>query len=226
MADGIGPSPEMYLKTLYELSTGDGPVSIAAVAARMSVSPVSASEMIHRLEERRLVRHRRYHGVTLTRSGSDHARALIRRHRLWECFLHEQLGLPWQAVHDLACELEHAAPDAVTEALDRRMGSPATCPHGNLIPPAEAHGRPAALHGKPLTALSDGDTGTFVSVHPETAQDLEYLARHGFLPGTEFLLERIEVTDRLRVMRHAGGTIVIGPSLAENLRVRGPAAEG
>lgn len=223
MTDTIGPSPEMYLKTLHELSVSDRPVSISAVADRMGVSPVSASEMIHRLEERRLVRHRRYHGVTLTRSGREHAKSLIRRHRLWECFLHEELGLPWQAVHDLACELEHAAPDEVTEALNRRLQSPAKCPHGNPIPSGAAPERPTESPGTPLADLSQGDLGAFLSIHPETSEDLEYLARHGFLPGTEFRLERIEVADQLRVLRHAGGTIVIGPSLTARLRVRGTA---
>jgi DtxR family Mn-dependent transcriptional regulator len=101
----IGPSPEMYLKSLFELSAADEPVSVAAVAGRLGVTPVSASEMIHRLERGHLVVHRRYRGVHLTTGGRSHAVALIRRHRLWECFLHGELGLPWETVHELACDL-------------------------------------------------------------------------------------------------------------------------
>ncbi|HMK08861.1 MAG TPA: metal-dependent transcriptional regulator, partial [Anaerolineales bacterium] len=156
----------MYLKSLFELSDGDRPASIAAVADRLGVTPVSASEMVHRLERRRLVVHRRYRGVHLTGEGRRLALALIRRHRLWECFLHTELGLPWEAVHEAACELEHAAPDTVTEALAQRLGNPARCPHGNPIPDREH--RIVADASRPLATLQAGQAGHLVSVSPET----------------------------------------------------------
>ena len=42
---------EMYLKSIAELSDDDDPVVIARVAERLGVSPVSANEMMKRLEE-------------------------------------------------------------------------------------------------------------------------------------------------------------------------------
>jgi DtxR family Mn-dependent transcriptional regulator len=208
----------MYLKSLFELSPVDEVVSIAAVAGRLGVTPVSASEMIHRLERGRLVVHRRYQGVRLTASGRDHAVGLIRRHRLWECFLHSELGLPWEAVHDLACELEHAATDEVTEALAARMDHPDRCPHGNPIPDRQRHLLSDAT--SPLSELEEGEKGVLVSVHPETTATLAYLAAHDFLPGRPFTAERIEPTDRLYLLRHEGGTITVGPELAGRLNVR------
>ena len=214
----IGPSPEMYLKSLFELSPVDEPVSIAAVAGRLGVTPVSASEMVHRLERGHLVVHRRYRGVRLTTGGRRHAVGLIRRHRLWECFLHFELGLAWEAVHDLACELEHAATDEVTEALASRMQHPVRCPHGNPIPDRQQ--RLQAETTLPLTDLELGDEGVLVSVHPETAGTLAYLAAHDFRPGRGFLVERIEPTDLLYLLRHQAGTITVGPELASRLNVR------
>jgi DtxR family Mn-dependent transcriptional regulator len=213
----IGPSPEMYLKSLYELSPDNEPVSIADVALRLGVTPVSASEMIHRLERGRLVVHRRYRGVRLTGGGREHALGLIRRHRLWECFLHHELGLPWEAVHDLACELEHAATDEVTEALAGRLGHPPRCPHGNPIPDRQ-HLVPRDP-ASPLTALREGQEAVLVSVYPETTATLAYLAAHRFPPGQVFTVERIEPTDRLYMLRFEGGSITIGPELAGRLNV-------
>jgi DtxR family Mn-dependent transcriptional regulator len=207
----------MYLKSLYELSPDNEPVSIADVASRLGVTPVSASEMIHRLERGRLVVHHRYRGVRLTSGGRQHALGLIRRHRLWECFLHHELGLPWEAVHDLACELEHAATDEVTEALATRLGNPPRCPHGNAIPDRER--LVAREPASPLTALREGEDGVLVSVHPETTATLAYLAAHRFPPGQEFTVERIEPTDRLYLLRFEGGTITVGPELAGRLNV-------
>lgn len=213
----IGPSPEMYLKSLFELSAADDPVSIAAVADRLGVTPVSASEMIHRLERDRLVVHRRYRGVHLTSGGRGHAIGLIRRHRLWECFLHTELGLPWESVHGLACELEHAATDEVTEALAARMGDPVRCPHGNPIPDRQRNVAQQVV--SPLTSLQEGDVGVLMAVHPETDANLSYLAAHGFRTGAPFSVERIEPTDRLYLLRHEAGTIAVGPELAERLSV-------
>lgn len=218
MTAAIGPSPEMYLKTLSELATDEEPVSISAVASRLGVSPVSASEMIHRLEARRMVRHRRYRGVSLTRSGRDHALALIRRHRLWECFLHHDLGLPWQAVHDLACELEHAAPDEVTDAIDRRMGRPAACPHGNAIPGRPGR-KPAA--SRPLSEFAPGESGRLAAIHPETTEALAYLAESGLTPGVDLRVERIESVDGIRMVRAGSAVVAIGPELALRMRVEG-----
>ena len=216
----IGPSPEMYLKSLFELSPADEPVSIAAVASRLGVTPVSASEMVHRLERGRLVVHRRYRGVRLTTGGRQHAIGVIRRHRLWECFLHNELGLPWEAVHDLACELEHAAGDEVTEALAQRLGHPLRCPHGNLIPDRQRHLAPDTTSA--LDSLAEGDQAVLVSVHPETNATLAYLAAHDFHPGRTFTVERIERTDSLYLLRCEARTITVGPELAGRLNVRRP----
>jgi DtxR family Mn-dependent transcriptional regulator len=213
----------MYLKSLYELSRANEPVSIAEVAVRMGVTPVSASEMIHRLERGRLVIHRRYHGVRLTGGGREHAVRLIRRHRLWECFLHDELGLPWEAVHDQACELEHATSDEVTEALAVRLGHPPRCPHGNPIPDPQRNVTTDAA--SPLAALDEGESGVLVSIHPETTATLAYLAAHDFPPGRQFTVHRIEPTDRLYLLRHEGGTIAVGPELAGRLHVQRVATE-
>ena len=174
MATSIGPSPEMYLKSLWELSSDGEPVGVASVAARLGISPVSASEMIHRLEERRLVQYQRYRGVRLTLLGLEHARSLIRRHRLWERFLTDELGLPWESVHDLACELEHAAGAEVTEALADRLGQLSTCPHGNPIPTAS--GEISLLPAASLAELETQRSATVERISPESGVLLSYLA--------------------------------------------------
>jgi DtxR family Mn-dependent transcriptional regulator len=213
----IGPSPEMYLKTMDELDAGARPVSIASVAERMGVTTVSANEMVHRLEQQKLVHHRRYRGVSLTASGRRYARALIRRHRLWEWFLYHELGLAWESVHDLACELEHAAPDAVTEALDRRMGHPVRCPHGNPIPALD--GSEAPLSETRLADLGEDERGVVVAVHPESTEILSYLAGQGLLPGNEFHISRVEPTDGIRLLEVGEHIVPVGPELAGRVRV-------
>jgi DtxR family Mn-dependent transcriptional regulator len=129
-------SEEMYLKTIAEITHPGKLIPVTSIAERLSISTVSASEMVHRLQDRGLVEHTPYKGVKLTEDGSERAEGILRRHRLWECFLTEHLGLPRAHVHDLACRLEHVSTDMLTDALDEYLELPAFCPHGNAIPTA------------------------------------------------------------------------------------------
>src|SRR3989304_562568 len=130
----LSESTEMYLKSMVELS-GREMVAIGRLAERLSVTSVSANEMMRRLSEQGLVKHTPYKGVALTKKGREAACNVLRRQRLWECFLYDHLKIEWTQLYELACSLEHATAPKVTEALavlgdpgpecgpDRRPGS-------------------------------------------------------------------------------------------------------
>jgi DtxR family Mn-dependent transcriptional regulator len=187
--DSFNESAEMYLKTVSELAVGEGPVPISALAGRLGVSPVSATEMVHRLQDHGLVDHRPYKGILLTETGYRQASGIIRSHRLWECFLSDQLGMPWDEVHALACRLEHASDPKVVDALDEFLQHPPTCPHGNPIPRADGStDEPADL---PLAAMQPGETAIITRIHPETDELLSYLSELGLVTGTQVTLTGI-----------------------------------
>lgn len=187
--DSFNESAEMYLKTVSELSVQDGLVPISALAERLGVSAVSATEMVHRLQDNGLLNHRPYKGILLTGDGRRQATEVIRSHRLWECFLADHLGLPWDQVHGLACRLEHATDTRVIAALDLFLGHPATCPHGNPIP-ANDDLMPE-MSDQPLTRLQPGSSAVITRVHPETDELLSYLAELGLVTGTGITLKEI-----------------------------------
>lgn len=182
-------SAEMYLKTVSELADNCAPVPISAVAERLGVSPVSATEMVHRLQENGLLSHFPYRGVTLTEAGWRQAAGVVRSHRLWETFLVEHLGLSWSAAHEYACRLEHAAAPEVIDALDAYLGRPVVCPHGNPIPDADGHVR--YPDGCPLTEIDAGATVVIAGIHPESDELLSYLAELDLRPGRRIELREI-----------------------------------
>ena len=179
--ESFNESIEMYLKSVSELATGDDLVAISALAAHLGVSTVSATEMVHRLRERELLDHVPYKGVALTEAGHQRACFVIRRHRLWERFLADHLGLPWATVHDQACRLEHATDTAVTEALAAFLGHPATCPHGNPIPSAD--GQLPPINDIPISDMTPGQSGAITRIHPESELLLDYLYGRDIRPG-------------------------------------------
>lgn len=188
--DSFNESTEMYLKTVVELADGTGElVPISALADRLGVSTVSATEMVHRLEDHDLLEHTPYKGVCLTDRGQQWATALIRAHRLWECLLVDKLGMPWEKTHEYACQLEHATETAVTEALAAYLDQPAVCPHGNPIPGVD--GLVAKVADVALTAVQPGQSGTIQRIYPESPLLLDYLAGHGLKPGNRFTVSEI-----------------------------------
>jgi DtxR family Mn-dependent transcriptional regulator len=226
MAEKIafGESAEMYLKSIHELADESGIVPISTLAERLGITTVSASEMIRRLQEQKLVEHLPYKGVALTAAGRRLASSILRRQRLWECFLSVQLGLPWERLYELACQLEHSVGAEVTEALAAFLGHPAYCPHGNPIPSPEGKWEPPI--GRPLSELTPGDQATIRRVAAVGSDSLHYLAEHGLVPGALVALVSIEPTDQLRRLRTPQGEVVVGSQMARQIHVVAPDPNG
>lgn len=211
-------STEMYLKTIMELAEEDeSPVPISALAERMGVSNVSATEMVHRLQNQGLLEHAPYKGVCLSTVGRQRATAVIRAHHMWECFLVGELGLPWEQVHDLACRLEHATDTVVTEALAAYLQQPQRCPHGNAIP--DAGGRLTLLADVPLAYLKPGQRGTISRISPESTILLEYLAARQIVPGQPFSFDEVAPFNGPLMVTCAGQTHALGREVAAHIFV-------
>src|ERR671916_84306 len=123
MDESFSSSVGDYVKAVWDLE-GMGAASTKDVAARLSISPASVTNMFARLQEMGLVEYERYRGATLTDRGREEALRLVRRHRLIETFLLEHLGYDWQEVHEEAERLEHAVSDGFTERLAGFLGHP------------------------------------------------------------------------------------------------------
>lgn len=211
-------SVEMYLKSIYELADESGLVPISALAQRLAISIVSATEMIHRLGKRELVEHTPYKGVALTVEGRLRAVRVIRRHRLWECFLVEHLGLPWERAHDHACQLEHATCNEVAESLAAFLHEPSICPHGNPLPDTDGHtSTPADLR---LCDWAPGASGEITRIYPESALLLDYLAAHAIRPGVAITFDEVTPFNGPLLVTVSGHTLALEREVAASIYVR------
>src|SRR3954470_19409118 len=176
---------EDYAKAIYALETReDAAVSTNALADRLGVTPASASSMVKKLAALGLVRHEPYRGVRLTPQGLKVALEVIRHHRLLERYLAEELGVPWDRVHDEAEVLEHVLSEELEELIAAKLGHPTIDPHGDPIPTRELEiVEPATVS---LEALDAGDTGVFVRISDSDPEMLRYLSARGIAPGDAF----------------------------------------
>lgn len=210
---------EEYLEAIYRLGGRDEPVPLSSLAEHLDLVAVSVNEMVRRLEEQHLVRYTPYRGVLLEEEGLRQALALLRRHRLWERFLTDMLGIPWDRVHEEACKLEHAASEQVTEKLSKLLGSPERCPHGRPmpVPGCELVPDQGAIPLADMAAQQEGQVAYIAREEPEL---LRYLETLGILPNAEVLLEQIAPFDGPFTVRVNGVSQVMGRNAALAVFVR------
>lgn len=205
-------STEMYLKAMVELGAGEV-VAVGRLAGRLGVTNVSANEMVHRLTESGLVSHTPYKGVALTKKGETAACSVLRRQRLWECFLYEYLKIEWAKLYELACSLEHATAPEVTEALADFLGDPKFCPRGNPIPSAD--GSFISLKGIALREAPIGSTVHVLAVNATETDVLKYLQERGILPGCELTVTEAAPMEGPLTLRVNGKDVALGLLLSE-----------
>ncbi len=107
VTDDISESEEMYLIAIARLAEQgvQEPIPISLLAKELSIQPVSANQMVHKLADAGLLDYLPYKGVRLTASGWKVARHVLRHRRLWEVFLVEHLEIALDEADALACRL-------------------------------------------------------------------------------------------------------------------------
>ncbi|MBF4634916.1 metal-dependent transcriptional regulator [Agreia pratensis] len=174
---------EDYLKTIYHHTEWQSaPVTPSVLAATMGVAPSSVTEMAKKLSAAGLVNYEPYKPLTLTPEGTARARGVIRRHRLIETWLVDEMGYDWHEVHDEAEVLEHSISDRLLDAIDSRLGHPTRDPHGDPIPSADGsvENSPALL----LSQAAVGTSGMVVRISDRDPSLLLSLAAAGIRPST------------------------------------------
>ena len=207
-----------YAKAIYALERRcDGAVTTNDLADRLGVTPASASGMVRKLAEQELVEHAPYHGVTLTDSGRRIALEVLRHHRLLELYLHEQLGVPWDRVHEEAEALEHVISEDLEARIAAKLGHPTHDPHGDPIPAADLTIEEG--HTQPLDALQPGDRGRFVRISDSDPEMLRYLEAQGVGLGDEVTVRARQPFGGPLTVAFPGGELAIGGELARAMRV-------
>ena len=177
------PAFEEYCEAIFELEEDDVDVIQARIVERLGVSRPAVSEMIRRLEHEKLISID-HNSIHLTTTGETLGQRVVRRHRLAERFLTDLLGLSWAEAHHEAGRWEHVMSTKVEVAMDRLLGSPTTCPHGNPIPGSHYE----APDARRLVDLTVGDAFTVSRIPEElefTPGLLDFLEGASLLPGRE-----------------------------------------
>jgi DtxR family Mn-dependent transcriptional regulator len=210
-------SEENYLKTIFHLQVGTEAVTTNALAEKLQTRPASVTDMMKKLNAKKLLHYKPYYGFYLSTEGKKIALNIIRRHRLWEYFLAEKLKFSWNEVHEVAEELEHVSSKKLIDKLDEFLDFPQFDPHGDPIP--DSKGRMRSYNEVPLMELPVNQPAEVRRVANQSAEMLELLQHKNIGIGTRLEAKKHFDFDHSIELKIKTSTITISEQLAKNIFV-------
>jgi DtxR family Mn-dependent transcriptional regulator len=181
---------ENYIKSIYHLQQVKDAVSTNALAHHLNTKPASVTDMLKKLQAKKLLDYNPYKGFKLSREGNKAALMIVRRHRLWEFFLVDKLHFSWEEVHEVAEELEHVRSKKLVDRLEEFLSYPKLDPHGDPIP--DSNGKINAIVQLSLSSLPLNKQAVITSVQDQSSELLSFLSSRNIIIGTT-----LEVKQRL-----------------------------
>lgn len=211
---------ENYLKAIYSIQANSKQkgVSVNEIAERMTTKPGTVTDMLRKLSEKELIHYEKYKKVELSKTGQSAALLVLRKHRLWETFLHHKLNFQWDEVHEVAEQLEHIQSTKLIERLDDFLGFPEFDPHGDPIPNSEGE-----LPHTSTLALIDAEPGKackVVAVRDTSSAFLQQLEKLQLQIGTMLKVTEVMPYDNsVMVSREKGDAFLLSEKIARNILV-------
>lgn len=213
----LSQSIEDYLKSIYEIESKGEKVTTSLLSEKLDVAPASITSMIKKLSERKLVTHKKYQGVKLTKAGLKIALEIVRHHRLIELYLKEALGVPWDQVHDEAEKWEHVLSEDLEDRIDEFLGHPTSDPHGSPIP--DRDGKMIERECTNLVEIPTGEKVVIAEVSDHNPELLRYFGNMGLYPETEIKIVSVEPFEGPITLFVDGEEHSIGREAAKHIKV-------
>jgi len=211
-------SEENYLKTIYHLQLESETVSTNALAEKLNTRPASITDMMKKLNAKKLLHYKPYYGFYLSNDGKKAALMIIRRHRLWEFFLAEKLKFGWDEVHVIAEELEHVSSKKLIDKLDEYLGFPPFDPHGDPIP--DSKGKIRGMNKMLLLQLPLKTPAKVCAVGNQSDEMLELLSHKNIGLGTKLeIKKRFDFDGSMEIKIKGTQVSNISEQLAKNIFV-------
>ncbi len=195
----LTPVIEDYLGTIYLCGCQQRISRAAHLAEILRVSPPTVTATLQRMSRDGWLSADVKHGIRLTPAGKRAAHEIVHKRMLIEWMLYRVLHLPWSQLYKESHRIEHSISDAVKEQIQRLVGNPGVCPHGNPIPGNEALTR----HWIALDKVQPGGEAIIRRVDENAVRDLEFslfLEQAGLLPNQKItVIEADPTLENLRL---------------------------
>ena len=208
---------EDYLINILRLTEGENTTKTTELAAYMSVSPASVTEMLKVLANEGLVEYERYHGVKLTGEGLAYARTIRKKHHVLENFLINFLNVDKMTAHNEACRLEHALSEESAIKMCQMLGIQVDSDCQICATPCKA----ASSEGIHITAsladLNPGEHGIISHLKNNDSNIIKKLILMGFVPGRELTIGSNPSDDNITVVNVENSVVALTADLASSV---------
>ena len=211
-------SKEDYLSAIYKYRDKKGEIKANLIAEKLQVSNAAVSDMLKKLSNDGHIKYEPYKGIKLTAEGEEYAKKMVRRHRIWEVFLHQVVGLKWDEVHDEAHKLEHSTSDKLLNKMEEMLDFPEFDPHGDPIPSKDGL-LPKQKKTVPLSILKEGQTGKVIRVNDFDNSFLQYISKIGIKLNKDITVKDVLDFDRSMLVSVEKKEINISNTIAANIFV-------
>jgi len=212
---------ENYLKAIYKIAeSGDGYITTNDIARKINTTPASVTDMLKKLSKKKLIRYKKYQGLSMTEAGKMIALSVIRKHRLWEMFLVKVLKFKWDEVHEMAEQLEHIRSEKLVQHIDKVLRFPKFDPHGDPIP--DTHGKFISSKEKSFQLSEAKQNSTYVisGVIDHSNAFLQLLDKSGILLGSKIKVKDVQPYDKsLAILLNGKKRLCISNQIAKNILV-------
>lgn len=226
----ISTTAAHYLEAIYYIVHEGEVARPSRLAEWLAVSPPTVTGVVQRMRDQGLVEIHPDRSLTLSPVGEAAAAKIVRRHRVVERWLTDQMGLDWAAADLEAAEIAQNFSDQLVDRLLEKMGNPSSCPHGNQIPGQE----PLAQRLVSLAELAPGVEAPISRISEAAERDapqlLRLLAEEGLLLGEMVAVAPPQGGQLVTVLRGERrsqlGPAVAGAVWVDLSRARAPARRG
>lgn len=215
-------SEENYLKAIYTLTKFNAAANTNDIAERLNAKASSVTDMVKKLSQKGLINYKKYYGVTLTEKGQKTALIIVRKHRLWETFLHKKLDFSWDEVHEIAEELEHVSSTELINRIDRYLGYPKFDPHGDPIPNKDGVVNPHKNFF--ISDLNLGDKAIITGIKDSSADFLRYLGKIKLVLGAEIeVIDKMDFDNSMAIKINEKKMLNISEHISSNIYIKAKA---
>jgi DtxR family Mn-dependent transcriptional regulator len=211
-------SQEDYLTAIYRNLDVAGEIKPNLLASKLQISNAAVTDMLRKLSRDGFVDYQKYKSIKLTGEGEAYAKNMLRRHRIWEVFLHQTLRMSWDKVHDEAEKLEHSSSDEIINLLEEFLEYPEVDPHGYPIPDKNGKIKKSKTVVA-ITELNENDSAKVIRVNDDVKNLLSYVTKIGISLGKDILIKDKLEYDGSVLLKIDNKEINISNKIASNIFV-------
>lgn len=210
---------ENFVKAIYKNDNNDiNDTKPGNIAKKLGISNAAATDMAKKLALKNLLHYKKYRPLQLTKKGEKMALNILRKHRLWEAFLHKIFDMSLHDIHREAELLEHETSNFLAEKISIYLGNPKFDPHGDPIPNAEGE-ITTEDQSVALSNAREGENYIIARLMSDDKEFFDFCAQNGLKYGNIITVSKQLSKNKMTQLSISNNTILLNEDFTKIIYV-------